>query len=51
MDQVKIIHFNIRSLRSGKDMIEHYLNTENSDIPMLSEHWLKPNEHIANKKF
>lgn len=47
MGQIKIMHFNIRSLRAGKDMIEHYLNTENVDIAMLSEHWLKPNEYIA----
>lgn len=43
---IKIVHFNIRSLRTGKNMLEHYLNNENVDIAMLSEHWLKPNEKI-----
>lgn len=32
-------------------MLEHYLNKENVDIAMLSEHWLKPNEQINISNF
>lgn len=51
MNNLKIIHFNIRSLRSGKDLIEHYLNKEQVDIAMIQEHWLKPKEIIKIKNF
>lgn len=51
MDQIKIIHLNIRSIRSGKDLLEHYMNSENVDIAMISEHWLKPNDNIKFNNF
>lgn len=51
MDPIKIIHFNVKSLRSSKDLLEHHLNFDNVDIAMISEHWLKPNELINIKNF
>lgn len=39
--QLKIIQPNIKSIRSSKQMLEHYLHVNNIDIAILSETWLK----------
>lgn len=44
--QLKIIQLNIKSIRSSKQMLEHYLHVNNIDIAILSETWLKKDEQF-----
>lgn len=42
----KIIHFNVRSLKSQKDLLEHYLKENNIDAAIICETWLKNDDNI-----
>lgn len=43
---IKIIQHNIKSLRSKKDQLDHYLHINKIDIAILSEIWIKNEEHL-----
>lgn len=42
---------NVKSLRTNKDLLDHYLQKNDIDIAILSEIWLKPEEQIRIKNY
>ena len=49
--QLKIMHFNIHSIKHRKDELGHFLAINQIDIVSLNETWLKPKDKLSIPKY
>lgn len=47
----KIIHFNARSLKKQKNLLDQYLNSNNIDVSLICETWLNNSDNLQFKGY